>query len=190
MTGATKAMGVVVCGVVTTAVVAVLSAQRAPVPAAGATGATSAAVSAARAFLSSLDADQRARAELPYDDAKKKNWHNLPPTMSPRPGIVFNDLTPAQRDLGLHLVKAVLSPYGYQKIADITAADAFLGTDLGVGFPTGPSAYLLAVFGTPSLTEPWAIQYGGHHLGQSFRRVVFLRRHPPPEGHATWFAFN
>lgn len=130
-----------------------------------ATGATMAAVTAAQAFLSSLNSTQYAKAALVYNDPTKSHWHNLPPTMAPRPGIAFSDLTPAQRTLGINVLRAVLSPYGYQKVTDITSADNFLGTDMGIGFPTGPNAYLLAVFGTPSSTEPWAIEYGGHHLG-------------------------
>lgn len=63
---------------------------------------------------------------------QRRNWHNLPPNNGLARGYVFNDLTPAQRDLGMTMVKAVLSPYGYRKITDITAADEFLGTEMGV----------------------------------------------------------
>jgi hypothetical protein len=63
------------------------------------------------------------------------------------------------------VLRSVLGDYGYKKVTAITSADEFLGKSTEVGFPTGPNAYLFAIFGTPSLTEPWAIEYGGHHLG-------------------------
>jgi hypothetical protein len=40
------------------------------------------------------------------------------------------------------------------------------GKGKGKGGPSfGNDNFYLAIFGTPSLTEPWFVQYGGHHLG-------------------------
>jgi hypothetical protein len=39
------------------------------------------------------------------------------------------------------------------------------GGGVGMGSPGfGRDNYYLALLGTPSLTEPWMIQFGGHHL--------------------------
>lgn len=127
--------------------------------------APAAAVTAAQAFLASRTPAQRAKAALQYDDVTKTHWHNLPPMLAKRPGITFSELSAEQKGLGVKLLRSVLGSYGYQKVTDITAADEFLGVNHAPNFPTGPNAYLLAVFGEPSLTKPWAIEYGGHHLG-------------------------
>jgi uncharacterized protein DUF3500 len=79
-----------------------------------------------------------------------------------------------------------LSKQGLQKVKEIMEGDEVLKTGSGrVGGPTGgppgggPPAsqggraggpnfgrdeYYLALLGTPSLTQPWMIQFGGHHL--------------------------
>ena len=128
-------------------------------------GVTASAVTAAQKFLGTLNDTQRARAAYAFNDPIKPNWHNLPPQMHTRAGVRMMDLSPAQRELAQAVVKSVLSNYGYSKVQNIISADEYLGTDMGVGFPTGPGAYMLAIFGTPSATAPWSIQYNGHHLG-------------------------
>src|SRR5213079_685679 len=35
----------------------------------------------------------------------------------------------------------------------------------GKGPMFGTDQYFLALFGKPSATEPWMVQFGGHHLG-------------------------
>ncbi len=128
-------------------------------------GAAAGVVSAAQRFLSLLDEKQKSVASFPFNDPIKPNWHNLPPQMNTRAGVRYSELTPEQRDAGTAVLRAVLSPYGYQKVQDILAADKYLGEEMGVNFPTGPDAYMLAIFGTPSATAPWGVQFNGHHLG-------------------------
>ncbi len=128
-------------------------------------GNTRAAVTAAERFLASLDATQKPHASYAFDDKIKSDWHNLPPNMHARAGIAFRDLTPVQQDLGRAVLTSVLSDYGYQKVQKIMAADDYLGREWGAGFPTGPTAYMLAIYGTPSLSQPWSVQFNGHHLG-------------------------
>jgi hypothetical protein len=137
-----------------------------PAPAiAAVTNDTAAAVRASQAFLASLTPEQRTAINLPFDSPMKSHWHNFPPMMAKRPGLPFSALTPQQRELGFAVLRSVLGDYGYKKVTAITSADEHLGETAQVGFATGPNAYLMAIFGTPSLTDPWAIEYGGHHLG-------------------------
>jgi hypothetical protein len=136
-----------------------LAARQQPAPAA------TAAATAARQFLASLTPDQRTVAALPYGDAKKATWHNLPPQLSPRAGVTLGSLTPPQREAAMRVLASILSPYGMEKVRKTMDADLYLGTDIGAGFPTGPDAYSLAIYGEPSPSEPWAVQFNGHHLG-------------------------
>ncbi len=46
-------------------------------------------------------------------------------------------------------------------VADQTLANESGGGDLQFGL----GEYVVAIFGTPSETEPWMFQFGGHHLG-------------------------
>jgi len=117
------------------------------------------------AFLKTLDAGQRAKALLDYDSAKKPSWSNLPVTMVPRNGLALGELTKPQRAAALEALAAVLSKEGYQKVIDIMNADDQLVKGKGNKMKFGTENYYIAVFGTPSATKPWMVQFGGHHLG-------------------------
>jgi hypothetical protein len=123
------------------------------------------AVAKANAFLETLDAQQRGKALLAFDSAKKPSWSNLPVTMVPRNGLRLGELTKPQRAAALDALAAVLSKQGFQKVIDIMNADDQLvqGNDNRMRF--GTENYYLALFGTPSATKPWMLQFGGHHLG-------------------------
>jgi hypothetical protein len=90
-------------------------------------------------------------------------WSNYPVSDVPRPGLKLGSLTPTQRNAALHLLESVLSPSGYRKAQAIMGSDQALH-DAGQPFDSGCDAYTLAVFGRPSATSPWMIQFGGHHL--------------------------
>lgn len=133
------------------------------------------AVEAATTFLASLDAKLREKVVYDFDSGKKSNWSNLPVTMVPRNGVRVGDLTKEQRTKAMNVVAAVLSKSGYQKVLDIVDGDQYLaenaqaGNAKGKGGARGPmfgaDEYFLAIFGTPSETKPWMVQFGGHHLG-------------------------
>src|SRR5262249_14800244 len=122
-------------------------------------------VAKANAFLETLDGPQRAKVLLAFDSAKKPSWSNLPVTMVPRNGLRLGELSKPQRAAALDALAAVLSRQGFQKVIDIMNADDQLvkGNDNRMRF--GTDNYYLAVFGTPSATTPWMLQFGGHHLG-------------------------
>jgi hypothetical protein len=123
------------------------------------------AVAKANAFLGTLDGRQGGKVLFEFDSAKKPSWSNLPVTMVPRNGLRLGELTRPQRAAALDALAAVLSKQGFQKVIDIMNADDQLvqGGDNRMRF--GTENYYLAVFGTPSATKPWMLQFGGHHLG-------------------------
>jgi hypothetical protein len=134
---------------------------------------SSRAVAAANKFLEALDARQREKAVYEFSSPKKPNWSNLPVTIVPRNGVRLGDLTKEQRALAMDSVAAVLSKDGYQKVVDIMDGDQRLAEGGGgrgrggdkPGPMFGSDQYYLALFGKPSETEPWMVQFGGHHLG-------------------------
>jgi hypothetical protein len=133
------------------------------------------AVEAANAFLDALDAKQREKATLAFDSDKKPNWSNLPVTFVPRNGVRLGDLNKEQREKAMGVVAAVLSKDGYQKVVDIMDGDQKLAEGgggkgggkggKGGGPMFGTDNYYLAIFGKPSDTKAWMVQFGGHHLG-------------------------
>lgn len=76
----------------------------------------------------------------------------------------MGDLNEQQIKLACDLLAAVMSPQGYGKARNIPLADDRLlrNGQRRPGF--GAEDYWLAVFGEPSATEPWALQFDGHHL--------------------------
>jgi hypothetical protein len=91
-------------------------------------------------------------------------WSNFPVSDVPRPGLRMGEFASAERDAVHGLLRVVLSPMGSQKVLDIMEADQTLA-DTGVPYAAGLDAYTLALFGEPSATAPWMLQFGGHHLG-------------------------
>jgi len=122
------------------------------------------AMAKANAFLESLDGQQRGKALLPFDSAKKPSWSNLPVTMVRRNGLSLGELTKPQRAAALDAIAAVLSKEGFQKVVDIMNADDQL-VNANNRMRFGTENYYLALFGKPSATKPWMLQFGGHHLG-------------------------
>src|SRR5215467_11013375 len=79
--------------------------------------ATSRIVSAANAFLSTLDDKQRQSALFAFDDEQqRKRWSNLPTGFVPRGGISLKEMIPAQRSAAMALVSSALSPRGFEKV--------------------------------------------------------------------------
>ena len=140
-------------------------------------------VAAAQALLTTLDDSGRATVQFPYAGPQTTRWSNLPSPMFERRGLRLADLTEPQRAAVMQLLTAALSRDGYQKVLDIMEGDEVLrrggggGRGFGRGGPGGPGGpagrggpafgrdqYYLAFLGAPSTTQPWMLQYGGHHL--------------------------
>lgn len=122
---------------------------------------------AARKFLATLDERQRGNVVFDFgDQAQRKRWSNLPTAMVKRSGARMGDLTPLQREAAMAVLRAALSPRGYEKVVQIVEADEALRKSSGGRGPTfGRDEYYLSFIGQPSATDPWIIQFGGHHLG-------------------------
>ena len=88
---------------------------------------TSRIVSAANAFLSTLDQKQRQNVLFPFDDAKQRaNWSNLPVSFVPRAGLSLGALRAAQRSAALALISSALSTRGFEKVQQIMEGDEAL----------------------------------------------------------------
>ncbi len=83
----------------------------------------------------------------------------------------MGDLNRQQRESALAVLAAALSPQGYQKVLQIVDADEILKKDARGPVSFGRDEYFLAFLGRPSPTEPWMIQFGGHHLALNITLV-------------------
>ena len=117
---------------------------------------------AASAFLDGLTSAQRNRTEFPVDDPEWRKWRNQHAYY--RQGTGFYEMTDAQRDLAIALLRESLSAKGLQLTRDIMRLNHTLGELNADNFEEyGEWLYWLTVMGEPSADQPWGWQLDGHH---------------------------
>ena len=123
----------------------------------------------ARAFLNSLNDEQRAQATYAFDNDERFDWHFIP---KPRKGLPLRDMTPEQKQLAHALLSAGLSQRGYIKATEIMSLDEVLRLlENGKGPKRDPEGYFFTVFGEPSDNGTWGYRVEGHHISQNFTVV-------------------
>jgi Protein of unknown function (DUF3500) len=76
----------------------------------------------------------------------------------------LGDLTKPQREAAMELLATSLGPQGYEKVLGIVESDEVLRSAEDNDI-FGRDEYYISFLGKPSATQPWMIQFGGHHLG-------------------------
>jgi hypothetical protein len=118
---------------------------------------------AAEAFLKSLTSAQRAKTEYGVDDPEWRKWMNQ--HFYVRQGVSFEEMTEAQREAAVSLLRAGLSARGLKQTRDIMRLNHTLGELNNNDFVQyGEWKYHITVMGTPSAKEPWGWQLDGHHV--------------------------
>jgi hypothetical protein len=85
---------------------------------------TSRVVTAANAFLSTLDEKQRKSVLYSFEDEEqRKRWSNFPTGFVPRGGISLKEMRATQQAAAMDLMAIVLSPMGLEKVNQIRLAD-------------------------------------------------------------------
>lgn len=121
--------------------------------------------SAANTFLGTLDQKQRQAVLYSFnDEEQRKRWSNFPVAMVPRGGISLKEMNAAQRSAAMALVASALSPRGFEKVQQIMEGDEVNKIHEGNNPIFGKDLYYISILGTPSETDPWMLQFGGHHL--------------------------
>jgi hypothetical protein len=131
---------------------------------------TAAVVTAANAFLTTLDDTKRDQVEYDFSDNQaRQTWSNFPATVVQREGPALSDLTAEQQQAALAVIQVALSDDGYQQDGNIRKSDDYLNSLGGEGADGFGSLkdYHIAVYGQPSETQPFMIQFGGHHLARN-----------------------
>lgn len=129
-------------------------------------GLTARIAQSAEAFLAKLTDAERAKVLFKFGDKEQRaRWSNLPTGLAERRGLRLGNLTPDQRSAVMSLLSVTLSRMGYEKILGIMDGDEVLKKDSnGRGPAFGRDEFYISFLGTPSGTDPWMLQFGGHHL--------------------------
>ena len=130
---------------------------------------------AAQRFLEMLSPEQRQRATMPFDDARREDWHYIP--KAERKGLALKDMTPEQLHMAHVLLSASLSQRGYAKATTIMSLDALLKElEQKAGFTQmlslrDPLFYYVTIFGEPAPGAHWGWSLEGHHVSVNFTLV-------------------
>jgi len=126
------------------------------------TGASTEAVrTAAEKYVATLSPVQLGRTMYPVDDIEWRKWMNQ--HFYPRQGVCFAEMTDAQREAAFNLMRASLSPQGFELTRNIMRLNETLAELSGDHDFLGEWLYYIQVFGKPSATEPWGWKLEGHH---------------------------
>jgi Protein of unknown function (DUF3500) len=152
------------------------------------TGATALTiVDGAREFLRVLSGDARLRAIYSVRSSEWRRWTNAFPPWEPH-GVMLEDLDSPTRELCLDIVRACSSNRGFDETQQTMLANealALLTGDID-NDSLGAWKYYFALFGLPSVSQPWGWQLWGHHLhisclicrGQMVMTPFFLGAEP------------
>lgn len=120
-------------------------------------------VAATNAVLDLLDAEQTKRVKYHVDAPEWRTWSN-PEFLLSHKGIRLDEISTELRDKILLVLKATLSPEGYQKALGATRVNGFLGDLVKSPAVMNEFSYNFCLFGEPSTTRPWGYTFYGHHL--------------------------
>lgn len=117
---------------------------------------------AASAFLDALTPAQRIQAQFPLQSDVRRRWTNV--SSAPRFGLSYAEMSPVQRQRADGLLRAFLSVEGYRQSKAIMLINGYLAEATGNSQRYGIDQFWITIFGTPSVSQPWAWRLEGHHL--------------------------
>ncbi|MBA8991142.1 hypothetical protein FHW23_002407 [Curtobacterium pusillum] len=125
---------------------------------------------AAERLLRTLDAEERERFTHPVDAPEWRAWSN-PEFVIHRVGLRLEDLDEPEVRAVHDLLRASLSPEGYERVRTLMSLNGFLGDLVGLPTVMNDRSYWVSMFGTPSDDAPWGWQLFGHHVAVNFLAV-------------------
>jgi hypothetical protein len=142
-------------------------------------------VAAARDLVAALTPEDRARVSFGVDAVEWQTWAN-PEFMQFDTGLRLEFQPPEVREKALALVRASLSPEGFELAHAMMLVNGFLGDVVDLPTILGEWSYNVALYGEPDLRAPWGWQLYGHHCalnclvveGRMVLSPVFLGAEP------------
>ncbi|MEP9382351.1 DUF3500 domain-containing protein [Nocardioides sp. KR10-350] len=129
-----------------------------------------AAAAAAQRLLATLTPGERDAVCYDTDDPHWRAWSN-PEFAVYRVGMRLEVLSEETYDAFDSLVRASLSPAGYERVTEAMALNGYLGELVDLPTVMNARSYFFAVYGTPDPVEPWGWQLFGHHVVVNFVSV-------------------
>jgi len=123
-------------------------------------------VAAATAFLASLDDTQKAATQFGVHSLEWRQWSNI--DNYARNGVELGQLSDAQKQAGLAMVRSALSARGITLTDTIRRINGVAGRLIGSTVTFNEEYYFFTIMGTPSATQPWGFQFEGHHLALNY----------------------
>ncbi len=120
-------------------------------------------VEAASALLQRLTSAQRAAMCFPVDSRVWQQWQNTENYVEDY-GLRLDETTDDVRQAVMNVLRASLSPKGFEVSRNVMRLNRFLGDLVGGPAILGEWSYIFCLYGTPSATDPWGWQLFGHHL--------------------------
>jgi Protein of unknown function (DUF3500) len=124
---------------------------------------TAAMVEAASALLQRLTSAQRAAMCFAVDSRVWQQWQNTENYVEDY-GLRLDETTNDVREAVMNVLRASLSPKGFEVSRNVMRLNRFLGDLVGGPAILGEWSYIFCLYGTPSTTDPWGWQLFGHHL--------------------------
>jgi hypothetical protein len=118
---------------------------------------------AARHVLAVCSDEERVKVRFPVDAPNWRMWSN-PELYINRYGLRMEESSQGVRDAILAVMRASLSPRGFEKARACMLMNEFLGQLVGGLRVLNQYSYNFSLFGEPSATTPWGWQLHGHHL--------------------------
>lgn len=124
---------------------------------------------AAKAFVGSLNAEQKAKATFEYMDGERIFWYYPPMN---RHGLPLRDMEPAQRELAMAVLASGLTDESYEQAKLIIEHEDVLGPlekEKGIKtFVRDTTLYYFTIFGEPGGEGAWGWRVEGHHVSIHF----------------------
>lgn len=129
---------------------------------------------AAKAFLGTLNEEQKKKASYAFDDKKRLTWFFTPQQDKEKKftrfGARLEEMTPEQKTAALGLLKTGLSKSGYEQATTIMSLEGILADLEGSkgAMVRNTGWYFVSVFGDPSNTGSWSWRFEGHHMSLNY----------------------
>jgi Protein of unknown function (DUF3500) len=124
---------------------------------------TVAMIEAVNVLLSRMSPDQRKASCFPVGSQQWRHWQNTELYVE-NYGLRLDEVGESLREGVMAVLRASMSPHGYELSRDVMKLNRFLGDIVGGPAVLGEWSFIFCVFGTPSTSEPWGWQFFGHHL--------------------------
>ncbi|OAQ93766.1 hypothetical protein VFPFJ_02928 [Purpureocillium lilacinum] len=121
-------------------------------------------VDATKRALAQMDVTQRRRVHYHIDSSEWRSWSN-PEFLLYDKGIRLDEVSGSLRDAVMEVLRACMSPEGYDKAVAAMRINGFLGELVQAPAIMNEYSYNFVLFGDePSTTRPWGFSFYGHHL--------------------------